>query len=178
MNHVMLDLETMGTRTNAAIVAIGAAAFDDTGILDTFYQVVNLESSVALGMVIEPQTVLWWLKQEDPARKELYSKQGENLTTALAQFAEWLPQNSAVWGNGASFDNAILSNAYKLADMEQPWSYRDDRCYRTIKAMNPGIKLERTGTLHNALDDAISQALHLGEIWRELEEQRSSFSGA
>lgn len=42
-----------------------------------------------------------------------------------------------------------------------PWAWRNDRCYRTIKALNRGVPMERLGAHHNALDDAISQALHL-----------------
>lgn len=51
MKHVMLDLETMGSGPRAAIVAIGACCFEpETGrIGETFYQAIDLESSVDLG---------------------------------------------------------------------------------------------------------------------------------
>jgi inhibitor of KinA sporulation pathway (predicted exonuclease) len=46
--------------------------------------------------------------------------------------------------------------------MQAPWKFYNDRCYRTLKAMYPHIKMpKRTGTHHNALDDAISQVNHL-----------------
>lgn len=41
-----------------------------------------------------------------------------------------------------------------------PWPHWNDRCYRTLKAMRPDVKMERTGTHHNAVDDATSQARH------------------
>ena len=68
-----------------------------------------------------------------------------------------------LWGNGASFDNAILSTAYELCELEtvQPWRFYNDRCYRTVKSLYPEVAMVRTGTYHNALDDAESQALHL-----------------
>ena len=49
MNDVMLDLETMGTGPDAAIVAIGAIAFDvhTRTIGPSFYIPVELRSSVA-----------------------------------------------------------------------------------------------------------------------------------
>lgn len=62
--HVMVDLETMGKKHNAPIVAIGAVVFDPaTGSIgESFYKVVCLESSVNWGAVIDPSTVIWWLK--------------------------------------------------------------------------------------------------------------------
>ena len=73
-----------------------------------------------------------------------------------------------VWGNGATFDNVILSNAYKAAGMEQPWKFWDDRCYRTVKGLLPDIKIERLGTHHNAVYDAMSQARHLQFLFKKL----------
>jgi exodeoxyribonuclease VIII len=69
-----------------------------------------------------------------------------------------------IWGNGASFDNVILANAYRRNDLNIPWKYYNDRCYRTMKSLAPHIKMEREGTHHNALSDAISQANHLIRI--------------
>lgn len=68
--HVMVDLETMGKKHNAPIVAIGAVVFDPaTGSIgESFYKVVCLESSVNWGAVIDPSTVIWWLKQSSEAR--------------------------------------------------------------------------------------------------------------
>ncbi|WP_410007959.1 3'-5' exoribonuclease domain-containing protein, partial [Klebsiella pneumoniae] len=56
--HVMVDLETMGKKHNAPIVAIGAVFFDPaTGSIgESFYKVVCLESSVNWGAVIDPST--------------------------------------------------------------------------------------------------------------------------
>lgn len=51
MQDVMLDLETMGTDANAAIIAIGAVEFDiqNGEIGERFYAVIDLESAVAGG---------------------------------------------------------------------------------------------------------------------------------
>jgi len=51
MNEVMLDLETMGQGPDAAIVAIGAVAFDPVThwLGDPFYRLVDLESAVVTG---------------------------------------------------------------------------------------------------------------------------------
>ena len=161
---VMLDLETMGKGPNAAIVAIGAVEMDfETGKLGReFYRVVDLRTSVLDGGVMDADTVMWWLDQSESARAAL--KQGEELWKVLHHFAIWLeerPRSVKVWGNGAEFDNVILSQAYKHVEKETPWKYYNNRCYRTVKNLFPKIELERTGTHHNALDDAKSQADHL-----------------
>jgi hypothetical protein len=168
MKDIMLDLETMGKGPTAAIIAIGAVEFDLVGVGERFYETVDLESSVACGGVIDASTVMWWMKQSQEARKAF---DGHNiaLPEALIKFAGWLENRAPkkeleVWGNGASFDNVIISSAYDNCGIDLPWMYYGDRCYRTMKSFHPDIKLNRVGTYHNAVNDAESQALHLIEI--------------
>jgi len=163
MSNIMVDLETMGKGSMAAIIAIGAVKFNSKGLGQEFYAIVNLESSVKNGMVIEPDTVMWWMKQSDEARSE-FAKGTETLFSALQGFAKFVGDRHSVkvWGNGASFDNVILDNAYQLNNLDTPWMFWNNMCYRTIKNLLGGsIKMERTGDHHNALDDAKSQAEHL-----------------
>lgn len=168
MHNIMIDLETMGNGPSAAIVAIGAVAFDLDAqtIGDEFYARVDLASSVEHGGSIDASTVMWWLTQSDAARNEIARAGGEHIAVALSNFSVWSASESAkrdmiVWGNGASFDNVILRGAYHRIDAKTPWDWWNDRCYRTVKAQNRHVRIERNGTHHNALDDARSQALHL-----------------
>ena len=169
MKDIMLDLETMGAGPSAAIIAIGAVAFDpETGALgDEFYEVVDLASSVAEGGRMDPDTILWWLRQSEEARAAINSP-ATHILKVLKRFSDWVQERAGeearVWGNGASFDNVILASAYDRAAYHRPWKFWNDRCYRTVKALHPEIKMLRTGTHHNALDDARSQALHLLEM--------------
>ncbi|MEO5350208.1 MAG: 3'-5' exoribonuclease [Magnetococcus sp. YQC-3] len=167
MQHIMLDLETMGTKPSAAIVAIGAVFmdFENDKLGDTFYQRICLESSARNGGVIDAQTVKWWLKQDDKARKEIHTATTQ-LNSALLDFREFvgvnIPSDSTrVWGDGAAFDNVILRSAYDNAYIKAPWSYWNDRCYRTVKKIYNQEREQQIGTAHNALDDAISQANNL-----------------
>lgn len=168
---VMLDLETMGNGPEAAIVAIGAIAFDleAGGLGPGYYNRVDLESAVQGGGVIDASTVTWWLQQGDEARLEIARAGGLPVAAALQSFAEWMDQtaiDAEVWGNGASFDNVILRGAYQRAGLTPPWAWWNDRCYRTIKAGNRHVPFERLGAHHNALSDATSQALHLIQMLR------------
>lgn len=169
MNHIMLDLETMGNRSTAAIAAIGAVRFNPAQrqITSEFYMRVNLASSTDAGLTLDASTVLWWLKQSDDARKEITHPGAVSLECALIEFENWLHATEAapiIWGNGADFDNVILANAYRAAGFEQPWNHYDNRCYRTLKSLKPELKIQRTGTYHHALDDAKNQARHWFDI--------------
>lgn len=175
MNHVMLDLETMGFRSKSAIVSIGAVAFDpDNNVLgDTFYTNVDLNSCLDAGLEIDGSTIMWWLDQSEAAKNSLQSDQLP-LQDALSQFSDYIHQfkNVKVWGNGASFDNVIMENAYLSVNMERPWRFYQDRDQRTIVDIVDSIhgrqKREKTGTAHNALDDAVNQAKLVCKCWQML----------
>lgn len=182
--NVMLDLETMDSAPSAAIVAIGAVVFTDDGLGETFYTNVDLASSMLYGGTVSGDTVMWWLRQSQEARDAL-GKTGDvyqrpvALDVVLLRFAGWLgkvsthPNDIRMWGNGATFNNVVLSEAYRRLDTmtRRPWSYRNDRCYRTIAALCPDVPFERVGTSHNALDDAKSQALHLIQCLKRLRQE-------
>lgn len=164
----MLDLETLGTSPGSAILAIGAVWFDQGGIVDGFYRRIDLQSCISAGLVMDAQTVLWWLGQSDEARSEII-KPGNSIEDALKLFQAWVFgcgkfEEIEMWGNGASFDNVLLSVAFEKCKIARPWKYSNDRCYRTLKNLFPDIEIVRDGTHHNALDDARSQALHMTRL--------------
>lgn len=173
VTDVMIDLETMGTRTDAPIIAIGAVGIDLEAmeVTDrTFYTQISLSSAVKSGAKIDPSTVLWWLRQSDAARAAFHDNdKAPGLLAALTDFTTWFMQWGDVptWGNGATFDNVLLAEAFKGFGMKTPWSYRNDRCFRTLRALYPEVQAPfGAGTAHNALDDAAYQAKHLVEIMR------------
>ncbi|BCU17744.1 3'-5' exoribonuclease [Klebsiella variicola] len=181
--HVMVDLETMGKKHNAPIVAIGAVVFDPaTGSIgESFYKVVCLESSVNWGAVIDPSTVIWWLKQSSEARSAIVNDDAIPLLDALLQFREFVSDNVAggskkaqVWGNGASFDNSILRSSYDCIAEDYPWEYWNDRDVRTMVELGQAIGFDPKTTIpfegdrHNALADAIHQARYVSAIWERI----------
>ncbi len=181
--HVMVDLETMGKKNNAPIVAIGAVVFDPaTGSIgESFYKVVCLESSVNWGAVIDPSTVIWWLKQSSEARSAIVNDDTIPLQDALLQFREFVSDNVAggskmaqVWGNGASFDNSILRSSYDCIAEDYPWEYWNDRDVRTMVELGQAISFDPKTTIpfegsrHNALADAIHQARYVSAIWQRI----------
>ena len=167
--RIMLDLETLGNRPGSVIIAVGAARFGDDKILGTFYENVDAKSCTDIGLRMDTDTVMWWMKQNAGARKALQAA-GAPVATVLARFSAWVADADAeVWGNGADFDCAVLGEAYAAAGIPRPWKYYNSRCYRTLKSLARDIKPEKEGTRHNALDDAITQAKHAMQILRKLD---------
>jgi exodeoxyribonuclease VIII len=164
--HIMLDLETWGVQSNAAIISIGAAKFTATEILNTFHQAIDPQT--IRGATFDVGTIMWWI---DPERRgaldRWLSLDKIDLDSALHGFSEWVHMDGpveAIWGNGATFDNVILRSAYAACGIEYPVSYGQDQCYRTLKYRAPEVELVRSGTHHDALDDAVSQTRHLQAI--------------
>lgn len=173
MKNVMIDLETMGNKPNAPIIAIGAVYFDmTTGELgNEFYSEVNLESSVAVGCEMDASTVLWWLKQSDDARaKFAKNESAPHLLNVLLEFTAFMDRGVQPWGNGAGFDLGILANSYRNLGMEPPWAFWAERDVRTIVELDTHNrkKLPFTGVPHYALDDAKHQVKYVSAIVREL----------
>ena len=166
MRSVMLDIETLGNNSKSVIISLGAVEFDENGLGREFYMNVDPKSCILAGLQMDADTVMWWMQQSDAARS-IFKNKAEPLEDVLHEFKQWFPKDALVWGNGATFDNVIVDNAYRAANMNKPWKYNADRCYRTLKALYPHIKpIERLGTHHNALDDAKYQALHAIEIMK------------
>lgn len=174
LNHVMVDLETLGTKPDAAFISIGAVRFDpETGDIDnahSFYRRIDWDSAVNTRLkkrTIEPSTIKWWMAQGADARKEiLYS--GEEYTKVMGDFYSWWVSfggEMSIWGNGSTFDVSILTDAFNY---NPPWQFWAARDVRTVVDLARGI-VERdsipfVGTQHNALDDAIHQAKYVSAM--------------
>lgn len=178
MLDIMLDIETMGNGSEAAIISIGACYFEpQTGeIGGAFYKQVNLESSVESGLLMDASTVMWWMKQSDDARSKFYDNHKcGHINDVLAEFDKFVKPNAKVWGNGATFDNAIVKNAYKKCRMsDAPWKFWNDRDVRTVVDLgeligfNPKRDLPFEGVKHDALADAVHQAKYVSLIIQRL----------
>lgn len=165
--HIMIDLETMDNKPTSAITAIGAVAFTlEEGIIEPhFYQKVDLQSSIDVGLTVSGSTIEWWLDQSAAARAEMM-KPGIYIDSSLVNFFDWYKtvEGCEVWGNGASFDNPIMDNAYAKCGLNAPWQHFNHRCYRTIKALHRDVPKVEPTIAHHALDDAFAQAQHLINI--------------
>ena len=171
VKHIMIDFETLSTNPNAAVLSLGAVAFTKEGLTgEEFYVNIDGDDCIKLGLHVSQSTVDWWAKQAQSA-KDALEVDKKTLLEAMTMFTHWVRKigGTHVFGNGADFDNPILKSCYEAVGADVPFKPYNGRCYRTIKNI-PGVPKmqQRVGTHHNALDDAMSQALHLIEINKQI----------
>ena len=189
INHIMFDLETLGTVPGCSILSIGAVRFfpEENRLGDEFYAVISRLSCADHFLEENDDTIEWWETKSPEARQVLYDAEDHSialqLPKALGMLNDWMlsfggMRSIRLYGNGADFDNPILrvaQDAAKVLPFNSKAGHFGGRCYRTLKSLDelfgPAFvapKLERAGTYHNALDDAKHQARHLMEIVRSV----------
>lgn len=178
--HFMLDLETLDTSPTAVVTTVGIVEFDPYSdrIGEKLQLVLNdWDDQQKLGRTVSANTFKWWLQQDAAAQAALLTKGGWSTREALKQIEALLTveKNPIVWGNGADFDNIILGGLFESYGMKKPWSYGNNRCYRTMRTVfsEGAPKRQRLGTAHVAVDDALTQAVHLQELFAWLKSQQT-----
>ncbi len=181
---IMLDLETLATGQNAAIVSIGAVAFmaDESAQFNAlfsstpeqlenaglgFHRRINLaQSNPEKRGVIDPATVEWWLKQSDEARASLVVNPRETLGQALIEFSTWIEENFAkpkkirLWSNGPTFDERLIREAFDRYGFDFPLSFRGSRCCRTMIELAELYGFDRSQFKELSSDILKHNALH------------------
>lgn len=173
MIHVILDLETLSTETNAAILQIGAVAIDkefDTIRTRSFESRIGeqeaYKSQTLFDRYVCDNTVKWWDEVSRPTRDIVFAPQ-EAYAQAMMYFSNWVKSlgekdKILMWGRGPEFDNTILASSLKACNLEIPWNFRNNRCMRTLMDITkidpkevPRLSNE---TEHTALGDARFEA--------------------
>lgn len=187
---ISIDLETIGTGSCAGIIALGAVRFDRnktcqkfTDPRDRFYVNFDIERTFRQGLcdTSDIKAFSFWLSQPKEAQEALLSKP-ERLKDGLRQFAHWIREvhwgrsiaaDVRVWGNGNTFDNVILRNAYDAVKVRVPWGWKQDMDMRTLMHVAEQMMhlpvIPRVGTHHNALDDAMYQANKIQAVLTRLD---------
>ena len=134
-----------------------------------------------MGLQVNADTVMWWMKQSDEARKSLSSSEAITIQMAIHQLGVFIENcggkaNCQVWGNSARFDLGILSDACNKISVNIPWDFRNERCVRTLVSFLPEIKnmAKFNGVAHNAIADCHFQIKYCSETWNALNAIRIS----
>lgn len=149
--NIALDIETLSTHNNAAIISIAAKVFNFSGKpvpydknKTTFYAIINASSCAMCGMHFDMETVNWWKRQSFEAKAPhncltLQSKLNisgalDQLKTFINDIRELSPSgNILIWCQGTDFDIPILKNAYtEILGWETPWRHTELRDSRTF----------------------------------------------
>ena len=170
---LMCDVECFGKGETAALASIGCVFFDlkTQTMGPTFLRTINLATAVRDGGTMDPSTVIFWLRQGDSARHSV-AYNGQDIRKVLQDFSDWIKETCRhedvrPYGNSNSFDLPKIETAMERIGMKTPWHFINVRCFRTMRAMYPGVEYnpaEKGDGAHNALQDAKFQVEHLFKI--------------
>jgi hypothetical protein len=180
---IMIDIETLATRNDAAIIQIGACTFDEKNTFlvsvdqEFYYQdTQDCQFPEESAYHVDSRTVAWWATQGQEAKDSLAMNVVANPGAALYEFDKWIKSTGfqksykftgrSVWANGVQFDCSILRYAYSIEQGHNdaaPWHYRQEKDSRTLYALFRGIgnvkNVDQTGLIkHRADHDCLRQA--------------------
>lgn len=172
--HLMLDIETMGNKSNSVITQISAVEFDiKTGKTGReFNNFIDIQSCLDYGLNISGSTVDWWLRQPKDAQEIYTNSTKENIYDVLFELNNFIKSDKEyrVWGNSARFDCGILEDACIACGLNYPFKFWAELDLRTIVFLNPEIKYNSKfeGVQHNAIDDCKHQIKYLVDTLKSL----------
>lgn len=174
LSDIMIDLETLATSPNAAVLTIGAVKFDpfnietDNPTCEKLYIKVDLDSCDELGLEVNDDTIAWWAQQSKEAQEEAFNPEGRiHVRDAFNQLYKFCWGAKRVWSHGASFDTVICENIFRKLNKAVPWKFWEVRCTRTL--FDIGINPERPPVLkHHALEDAWNQTVGVQNVFQKL----------
>ena len=170
----MIDLETLDVLPTATILTIGAVKFDPFGddlnepTCEKLYIKVDIDSCDAIGSTVSPSTLEWWASQSKEAQEDAFDPNNRiSIEEAINQLYKFCWGAKRVWSHGVGFDLIILEHYFRKIGKAVPWQFWEMRDTRTL--FDIGINPERaTVTAHNALADALDQALGVQKVYRTL----------
>lgn len=173
---VMLDIETLATTPNAAVTQVGLVAFSfEKGVHPHKRMMLNVAPYE--GAEISPSTIRWWMMQSDEARMSVFGPDlplasEYSACAAIREFFSTL-DNPRVWAMPPSFDVVILENMFRRTKQAIPWKYNATRDLRTLADLAGAVKEDRIDptVAHDALADAVAQALSAVKFYSMLEEK-------
>ncbi|NBU68682.1 MAG: 3'-5' exoribonuclease [Verrucomicrobia bacterium] len=170
IKHLMVDLETLATTPNAAILSLGAVTFNPNSdqIYDELYYKVELESFDGLDSYIDDGTIEWWSKQDPKAQEEAFDPNNRiDIRTVMDDFYKFCMGSSKFWSHGSTFDIIILEHYYRQIGKPYPWKFWEVRDTRTLFDLGMDPEMPQANK-HHALEDARRQAIGVQNMFRKL----------
>lgn len=165
---VMLDLETLGTRSSAVIIQMSLIPFDrSTGILGpTFVAFPAQQEQLDLGRTVDASTISFWLSQtkvaQDRVNRPHSVLRGLYILSRLQAFLnKYMANEYGVWSH-KEFDYPIISSYASDLGIPKLFHYRSPRDLRTLSdtyqyVTGEPLGLTFTGVQHDAMDDCLHQ---------------------
>lgn len=167
-SFIMIDCETMGLKSSAPVLSIGAVAYNLTfGVFKRFEAFIELQEQFDSGRKPEQDAFFWWLQQSESARRDVASRDRMTVAESLAEFCRFYadvqcslelddPTELYMSANGNDFDLPVLESMWGSA----PWHYKKKIDFRTLGILYiDELEWPTSEAQHTALNDAENQAL-------------------
>ena len=153
MKDVTLDLETTALCPTAAVMSIGAVAWDRNQVDTPFYEGgninnadylylrhIDLRSQFVNGFTFDQDTANWWSSRSKEAKAAVTaadSQPCDSIENVVVDFFQWIKEIAdgdeiCLWSQGSDFDIAILRNICQQFQIDLPVSYKNFRDHRTF----------------------------------------------
>ena len=147
---ITFDLETAGRTANAAVMQVAAVAWRRDAESDPFYddmiiynEHIDLRTCLVDGFEFDPETVTWWSRRSDAAKRAVCAGLPEPVEEVFNRFLYWMKAvakntdaaSVCLWCQGSDFDTAILRNIchrYDLDDLDDIIPHTQLRDARTL----------------------------------------------
>ena len=153
MKDVTLDLETCAVCPTAAVMSIGAVAWDRNQVDTPFYEEGNMQNADYLylrhidlrsqfvnGFTFDQDTANWWSSLSKEAKAAVTAQDCQpcdSVENVVVDFFQWIKEIAngdeiCLWSQGSDFDIAILRNICQKFQIDLPVSYKNFRDHRTF----------------------------------------------
>ena len=153
MKDVTLDLETCALCPTAAVMSIGAVAWDRDQVDTPFYEEgnmnnadylylrhVDLRSQFVNGFTFDQDTANWWASRSKEAKSAVTApdiQPCDSVKNVVVDFFQWIKEIAnggeiCLWSQGSDFDIAILRNICQKFQIDILVSYKNFRDHRTF----------------------------------------------
>lgn len=190
--HLMIDIETMGTQINAAVLSIAAVQFYPVSTeeeseqveKDRFYEKIDpvCYKNTRNCFSMDVETIKWWTKQKTEVMQEAWSGTN-NIEKVINDLLLWINSKCSnkrdlrVWSHGKEFDLPILENVIRFVGQNVPWSMINTRDTRTIYDIPilrvfPEFIDGDEFPPHHPVGDCLSQIRALRHAFQEISTQK------
>lgn len=157
VTDITIDFETCALTPTAAVMAIGAVAWnrdgeetpffeedDEIGPESVYIRHIDLRSEFTEGFTFDQRTAEWWQRQSKEAKAMVNAIDADDtcvgIEVALKELAHYISDimvmtgagSVRLWSQGSDFDLAILRHICHKFGYVLPVEYRDFRDHRTF----------------------------------------------
>lgn len=172
IQHVMIDVESLGLTPGSLLRSVCAVAFDlDTAEIGRHsVWKISMLDSINSGFFVEPSSLKWWMMRSDEARRSFVEGKEYTIQQFITSFNHFFDSLNAddihVWALQSDFDIAMLRSYYSYnarRKNKENWALPFPRknihdvytCLRYLK--NTNNLIPRYGNEHDPYDDCINQ---------------------